>query len=108
MASGVYGKVDITAATTWTEIVAAPSGTDTKVTTLNLCNRTASAVTVRVALSDTAGNAGTTGYEIEYDASIPANGVLERTGIVLSASNGLHVYAGTANAISAVAYGLDG
>jgi len=107
MASGVYGKVDITAATTWTEIVAAPTAGTTKVVTLNLCNRTGSAVTVRVAISDTAGNAGTAGYELEYDSSIPANGVLERTGIVLSENNGLHAYA-SATGISAVAYGLDG
>ena len=30
---------------------------------------------------------------IEYDVSLPANGVLERTGIVLDATNGIQVYA---------------
>ena len=106
MASGVYGKVDVTSATTWTEVVAAPTTGNTKVVTLNVCNRSGAALTVRIALAATAG-AVANGDEIEYDVSIPGNGVLERTGIVLSESNGLHIYA-SATGVSAVAYGLDG
>ena len=107
MASGVYGKVHISAANTWTEVVAPPTGSDTKVTTLNLCNTDAAATTVQVSISDTAGNAGTSGYLIEFNTALPANGVLERTGIVLSASNGLYVQAAN-TAVNAVAYGIDG
>ena len=44
---------------------------------------------------------------IEYDVSIPANGVLERTGIVLSENNGLYIYTSGSD-VTAVAYGLDG
>ena len=102
MASGVYGKVDVSSASTWTEVVAASAGT--KVVTLNVANRQAAATTVRVALRDAAGNV-TNADCIEYDVSLPANGVLERTGIVLDSSNGLHVYASAA--VSAVAYGID-
>jgi len=102
MASGVYGKVDVSSASTWTEIVAASAGT--KVATLNVVNRQGAATTVRVALRDTAGNV-TDADCIEYDVSLPANGVLERTGIVLDSSNGLHVYASAA--VSAVVYGID-
>lgn len=102
MASGVYGKVDVSSATTWTEVVAASAGT--KVATLNVVNRQAAATTVRIALRDAAGNV-TDADCIEYDVSLPANGVLERTGIVLDSSNGLHVYASAA--VSAVAYGID-
>ncbi len=102
MASGVYGKVDVSSASTWTEVVAASAGT--KVVTLNVANRQAAATTVRVALRDAAGNV-TNADCIEYDVSLPANGVLERTGIVLDSSNGLHVYASAG--VSAVAYGID-
>ena len=102
MASGVYGKVDVSTANTWTEVVAASAGT--KVVTLNVANRQAAATTVRVALRDAAGNV-TNADCIEYDVSLPANGVLERTGIVLDSSNGLHVYASAG--VSAVAYGID-
>lgn len=102
MASGVYGKVDVSSASTWTEVVAASAGT--KVATLNVVNRQSSATTVRIALRDAVGNV-TDADCIEYDVSLPANGVLERTGIVLDSSNGLHVYASAA--VSAVAYGID-
>ena len=102
MASGVQGKVDVSSANTWTQIVAATAGV--KVVTLNIVNRQSSATTVRVALRDAAGNV-TDADCIEFDVSLPANGVLERTGIVLDANNGLHVYASAA--VSAVAYGID-
>ena len=102
MASGVYGKVDVSSASTWTEVVAASAGT--KVATLNVVNRQTAATTVRGALRDTSGNV-TDADCIEYDVSLPANGVLERTGIVLDSSNGIHVYASAA--VSAVAYGID-
>ena len=102
MASGVYGKIDVSSASTWTEVVAAAAGT--RVVTINIANRQSAATTVRIGLKDAAGN--TTDADcIEYDVSIPANGVLERTGIVLESSNGLHVYASAA--VTAVAYGID-
>ena len=103
MASGVYGKVDVSSASTWTEVVAASAGT--KVATINIVNRQATATTVRIALRDAAGNV-TDADCIEYDVSLPANGVLERTGIVLDSSNGLHVYA-SATGVTAIAYGMD-
>ena len=102
MASGVYGKVDVSSASTWTEVVAASAGI--KVATITIVNRQATDNTVRVALRDAVGNV-TDADCIEYDVSLPANGVLERTGIVLDSSNGLHVYASAA--VSAVAYGID-
>ena len=102
MASGVYGKVDVSSANTWTEVVAASAGI--KVATITIVNRQATDTTVRVALRDAVGNV-TDADCIEYDVSLPANGVLERTGIVLDSSNGLHVYASAA--VSAVAYGID-
>ena len=104
MASGVYGKIDVTAST-WTEVVAAPA-TPIQVVTLSVANRTGSAINISVALRDAAANV-TDADHLESGVSLPANGVLERTGIVLDTSNGLHVYAGGAG-ITAVAYGMDG
>ncbi len=102
MASGVYGKSDLTA-TTWTEIVAPPvSGV--KVTTLNVVNRSDANRKVRVALS--ADTTVTDEEYIEYNVTLPANGVLERTGIVCSSNNGLYVWADGAS-VTAVAYGMD-
>ena len=105
MASGVFGKVDVSSATTWTEVVAAPAS-GIKVVTLNVANRTGDAVNVSVALRDAAANV-TDADHLESGVSLPANGVLERTGIVLDTSNGLHVYA-DAVGTTAVAYGMDG
>ena len=102
MASGVYGKSDLTA-TTWTEIVAPPvSGV--KVTTLNIVNRSDANRKVRVALS--ADTTITDDEYIEYNVTIPANGVLERTGIVMQAGKLLVVYTNVAN-VSAVAFGIE-
>ena len=105
MASGVYGKVDMSSATTWTEIVAAPA-TGVKVVTVSVANRTAAAINVSLALRDTAGGV-TDADQIESGVALPANGVLERTGIVLDSSNGLHAYA-SAVGTTVVAYGMDG
>ena len=90
---------------TWTEVVAAPAS-GIKVVTLSVANRTGSAINISVALRDAAANV-TDADHLESGVSLPANGVLERTGIVLDTSNGLHVYAG-GGGITAVAYGMDG
>ncbi len=104
MASGVYAKVDVSSASTWTTVVAPPAA-GVKVTTATLCNRTGSSLKVRLALAAT--TSVTDSDVIEYDTTIPANGVLERTGIVLDTSNGLQVYASAAG-LTAIAYGIDG
>jgi len=103
MPSGVFAKLNIAAAT-WTTLVApAPSGTF-KVATVNLCNRTSSDIKVRIALAAST-TVADTDY-IEYDTTIVANGVLERTGILIDSTFGIQVYAATAG-ITAAAYGID-
>jgi len=105
MASGVYGKADL-AATTWTEIVAAPTS-GVKVASVSICNRSSSDdITIRIAVTADVSSVSDSDY-IEYDAVIPPAGVLERTGIVLSATNGLMVYSSAAS-VSALAFGVDG
>lgn len=76
---------------------------------LNLCNRSAAAVTVRVAL--TTGGAPTDADWIEYDTPLPAAGgssgsVLERTGLALAAGQKLYVRA-SAVGVSASAFGIE-
>ncbi len=102
MATGRLGTADLSAATN-TTLYTVPSATFA-VATVNLVNRTASAVTVRIALASSAtpGN----GEWIEYGVSLAANTVLERTGLVLDAGKSVVVYA-SASGVSAVAYGIE-
>ena len=76
---------------------------------LNLCNRSAAVVTVRVAL--TTGAAPTDADWIEYETPLPAAGgssgsVLERTGLALGPGQKLYVRASAAG-VSASAFGIE-
>ena len=103
MASGVLGQSSLSA-TTLTTVYTVPAST-LAVVNINVINRSTSApVDVRVALASTA--TPDTGEYIEFDATIPARGVLERTGIALQATKKVVVYASTANC-SANVYGLE-
>lgn len=88
--SGRLGSASLSA-TTNTTIYTVPTG-KTATVTVNLCNTGATATTVRlaVALADTP----VAGERIEYGVSLPANGVLERGGIVLGAGQKIVAYAG--------------
>lgn len=103
MATGILGTPADLAATTNTTIYTCPS-TTFSVATVSICNRNASSVTVRLAVSTSAtpGNA----EWIEYGTTIPANAVLERTGLVLDAGKYIVAYSSTAN-VSVVAYGIE-
>ena len=103
MANGRLGAADLAATTLTTLYGPVPAG---KLATfnVNLCNRTAGSIAVRLALATTAAPAA--GEYIEYDAQIPANGVLERTGLVLQEGMYVVAYAGGAG-ISATAWGLE-
>ena len=103
MATGRLGANDL-AATTDTTVYTCPASTFA-VVTVSLCNRNASSsrnIRVAVATSGTPSNA----EYIEYDSELLAKGVLERTGIVLAATQRLVVYA-SATDISAVVYGIE-
>jgi hypothetical protein len=106
MATGRLGTANITTATTNTTIYTVPSNTFA-VVSLNIANRSGStAATVRIALSSTATPAAD--EWIEYDSSLVANGVLERTGIVMDAGKYLVVYVSSATpTVSCVCYGIE-
>lgn len=101
-ATGRLGVQDL-AATTNTTLYTAPTGYFA-VVNVTICNRNASAVTIRLALASSAtpGNA----EWIEYGSTIPANSVLERTGLVLAPGQLVVVYASTTG-VNAVAYGIE-
>lgn len=102
MATGKLGSSDLTA-TTLTTVYTCPADTFT-VATVSFCNRGNSAVAVRLALADA--DTPTAAEYIEYDVEILGKGVLERTGIVLKATEKLVVYSSAAN-VSVVAFGIE-
>lgn len=101
MASGLLGKAALVAAAN-TSIYTVPAE---KVATVNvnIVNTTVSSVSIRVSIGAVA--PATTDY-IEYDAIIPANGVLERSGLVMTAAEILVVRA-SATGVTVRAYGFE-
>lgn len=103
MATGRLGTADL-AATTITDVYTVPASTITSAN-VSVCNRNASTVKIRLALSDTTVTQGNDEF-IEYDTSIPPNGTFERNGIVLDATKILTAYSDTAN-VSVVITGVE-
>jgi hypothetical protein len=102
MATGRLGAFDLVASTA-TTLYITPSGTFT-IATVSICNRSSSTVTVRlaIALADTPLDS----EWLEYETAIPSKGVLERTGLVLSAGTKL-VVRSSAVSVNAVAFGIE-
>jgi len=104
MATGRLGAANLVGAAN-TILYTAPATTLATVN-VNICNRTASTVLVRVAVLSGAIGTLTTADYIEYDVILSANGVLERTGIVVSNGNSIMVYSDTSN-VSATCWGFE-
>jgi hypothetical protein len=102
--SGLYGQLNLSAST-WTQLVAAPSSGRMKSVSVNLVNTTGSACTIRLAVSTAPTGPSNTDY-LEYGYTLPAYGMLERTGIVLSPSYGIGVWASAAG-VNANAWGIE-
>jgi len=84
-------------ATTDTDVYTVPSATSTVVSTITVCNRSASAVTYRIAVRPT-GAAIANQHYIAYDVSLAANDTTALTlGISLATTDVVTVYASTAN-----------
>lgn len=103
MATGRLGTADLSA-TTVTDVYTVPASTIASMN-ISVCNRNSTIAKVRLALSDTTVTQGADEY-IEYDQAIPANGVLERTGIILDASKIVTAYSDSAN-VSVVVTGVE-
>lgn len=102
MATGRLGVADLSAATN-TTLYTVPASTFA-VVTVNMVNRGATAATVRIAIAASA--SPTDSEYIEYDVSLAAKGVLERTGIVMDAGK-LLVVRSSAVSVNAVVYGIE-
>lgn len=98
MASGILGQ-SAPLATTNTTVYSVPAAT-TSTFSVSICNTGSSAITTRLAVAAT--GSPTSSEWLEYDASIPANGVLERTGIVAQATKQVVVYVSAATAAVSV------
>lgn len=103
MASGILGTPADLAANTDTTIYNVPSDTFA-VAAISICNRNTEAVRVRIALA--VGGTPTAAEWIEYDQAISANGVLERTGVVVEAGKNI-VVRSNANNVTAMVYGIE-
>ena len=108
MATGRLGIADLSSAT-YTNLYTCPA-TTFAVVNISLCNRNSTAVTVRVALTTTSASGNTAPADnafLEYDVTIPANSVLERTGIVCDSINKYITVRASNTGVSAVAYGIE-
>lgn len=102
MATGRLGAIDLTATVNATAYTV-PADTFA-VVTVAVCNRSASTVSIRVAVA--AADTPVSSEFIEYDTEILANGVLERTGIVINAGQKIVVRSSGAD-VNAVVYGIE-
>ena len=102
MATGRLGTADLSAATN-TSLYTVPASTFS-VVTVSVVNRGATAASVRIAIASSA--TPSNAEWIEYDTSLSAKGVLERTGLVMDAGKILVVYS-SAVSVNAVCYGIE-
>lgn len=102
MATGRLGAADLSAAAN-TSLYTVPDDTFS-VVTVSLCNRSTGTRAVRIAIAASA--TPTDAEYIEFDADVLANGVLERTGIVVDAGKIIVVRADSTD-VTAVCYGIE-
>lgn len=105
MPTGRLGTANITT-TSNTTIYTVPSSTFS-VVSVSVCNRNAStAATIRIAVA-ASGSPNPDEY-IEYDTSLVGSGVVERTGLVMKATEVLVVQVSSASpTVSVVAMGIE-
>jgi hypothetical protein len=100
--SGILGGVTLTASTD-TTVYTVPAGKVASLT-INFCNRSSSdPVKVRLSLTP---NAPASNNYIEYDANVPAAGVLERGAIILEAGDKVIARA-TSSSVTVMVYGIE-
>ncbi len=93
MASGRLGAVDLSATTNAT-VYTVPSGKSASVT-ITVCCRSTTGAAIRLALSAT--GTPSAGEWLEYDTVLGYSGIIEHSGIVLSATQNVVAYSTNAN-----------
>ena len=101
---GRLGAADLAAATN-TGVYTVPASRKATVS-VSLCNRTAADITVRLAHIDGAIGAVANEDYMEYDSTLPANGVIERERVTLAAADTIGVRA-SATGVSVVVRGIE-
>jgi hypothetical protein len=102
MPTGLLGQAALVAITN-TSVYTVPTNTFT-VFSVSVLNRGSAAVTVRMALASLA--TPTNAEWIEYDVPLDANGVLERTGLMMNAGKQLVVYT-SGSFVSVSVFGIE-
>ena len=102
MPTGLLGQAALTAITN-TSVYTVPTNTFT-VFGVSVSNRGTPAVTIRMALA--ALSTPTNAEWIEYDVTLDANGVLERTGLMMNAGKQLVVYT-SGSQVSVSVFGIE-
>ena len=102
MATGILGQA-APAALTNTVVYTVPAAT-VAVVTISITNTTVSPIAVRLAAASS--GTPTTSEYIEYDTVIAATGVLERSGIVMNATEAVVVF-GSAVGLAVSVYGYE-
>jgi hypothetical protein len=93
-------------ATTLTALYTVPSGTNTVVSTVSVCNRGGSAATFRISVAPL-GAADATSQYLYYEFTVPANDTFVATiGITLAATDVLRIYASNTS-LTFNAYGIE-
>jgi hypothetical protein len=106
MATGVYNRINLAAATDTVVVSNTAIATGkSAVITISMCNQNATNVTVRLAI--TANTAPGQHEFLEYEVPLNNYGVLERTGIVMTTGLNLVARSSSAN-VSVLAYGIEG
>ena len=103
MATGRVATAQL-AATTLTQLYQVPTGYY-GIYNVSFTNTSASAVTIRLAISSTATPAASEYFE--YGTTIIPNGVFERTGLAIQAGYYIFAYGSTGTAINVNVYGIE-
>lgn len=102
----ILAQTDLTT-TGLTDVYTVPALTTAVCSTIALCNRSGSAVTVRVSLA-VAGAADATKQYLYYDLSVDTGDTFaSTTGITLGAGDVVRAKAATANAITVQVFGVE-
>ena len=85
-------------ATTETTLYTVPSSTQTVVSTIAVCNQTATSVTFRIAVRPAADSTTTAKHWVVYGATVPpSDSTMLTLGLTLAAGDKIQIYASSAN-----------